>query len=214
VQQIQHIDPHGPDPVVIDRAAALLRAGKLVAYPTETFYGLAGDPLNPEAVELIFAAKGRLDRMALPLIAADREAVRSAVREFSDSAERLAAALWPGALTLVLPASPALSPRLLGGGQTVGIRISPHAVALALARAFGSAIVATSANRSGQPAPMTAAEVRVALGGHVSLVLDGGPTRGGQASTVLDLTLNPPRLVRSGAVPVSVVEQVLGRRVT
>ncbi len=213
MHQVERIHPQIPDPVIIGRATALLRAGKLVAYPTETFYGLAGDPLNPEAVEMIFAAKGRPDRMALPLIAADRQAVQNSVRVISDAADRLAAAFWPGALTLVLPASPCLPRRLLGGGFTVGIRISPHAVALALARAFGSSIVATSANRSGQPAPMSAAEVRLALGGHVSLILDGGPTRGGQASTVLDLTLDPPRLVRSGAVPISAIELVLGRRV-
>ena len=214
VQRVQRIDPQTPDLAVIGRAAAFLRAGKLVGYPTETFYGLAGDPLNADAVELIFAAKGRPERMALPLIAADWQAVQSIARELSGPAERLARAFWPGALTLVLPASPSLPSRLLGGGHTVGLRISPHPVALALARAFGSAIVATSANRSGQPAPMTAAEVDLALGEYVSLVLDGGPTRGGQASTVLDLTIDPPRLVRSGLVPVSAVERVLGRRLT
>src|SRR5262245_66138470 len=116
--------------------------------------------------------------MALPLIASDREAVLLCVREFPDLAERLAAAFWPGALTLVLPAAPTLPPRLLGGGQTVGIRISPHPVAAALALAFGGPIVATSANRSGRPAPSTAHEVQEALGDEVALILDGGPTRG------------------------------------
>jgi len=212
VQQIQAIDPLHPAQVLIERAADLLRSGRLVGYPTETFYGLAADPRSPEAVEAIFAAKGRPERMALPLIAADRAAVLVCVREFPGAAERLAAAFWPGALTLVLPASVAVPPRLLGGGQTVGIRISPHPVASALARAFGGPIVATSANRSGQPAPMSAPEVLEALGREVTLVLDGGPTRGGQASTVLDLTTDPPRVVRSGAVPLSAIEQILGRR--
>jgi L-threonylcarbamoyladenylate synthase len=150
--------------------------------------------------------------MALPLIAGNRAGVQLCVSEFSEIAERLAAAFWPGALTLVLPASPALPRRLLGGGSTVGVRISSHPVAWALAMAFGGPIVATSANRSGQPAPMAAQDVDQALGTDVALILDGGPTRGGQASTVLDLTLNPPRVVRSGAVPLSAVEQVLGRR--
>jgi L-threonylcarbamoyladenylate synthase len=212
VQQVQAIDPLHPAQVLIERAADLLRSGRLVGYPTETFYGLAADPRRPEAVEAIFVAKGRPERMALPLIAADRSAVRACVREFPDAAERLAAAFWPGALTLVLPAALSLPPRLLGGGQTVGIRISPHPVASALARAFGGPIVATSANRSGQPAPMSALEVLEALGREVTLVLDGGPTRGGQASTVLDLTIDPPRVVRSGAVPLSAIEQILGRR--
>ena len=212
MQQIQAVDPLRPGQVLIERAADLLRSGRLVAYPTETFYGLAADPRSPEAVEAIFGAKGRPERMALPLIAADRAAVLVCVREFPGAAERLAAAFWPGALTLVLAASPCVPPRLLGGGQTVGIRISPHPVAGALARAFGGPIVATSANRSGQPAPMTALEVREALGREVTLILDGGPTRGGQASTVLDLTTEPPREVRSGAVPLSAIEQILGRR--
>ena len=212
VQQIQSVDPLQPNQGLIGRAADLLRAGRLVGYPTETFYGLAADPRSPQAIEAIFAAKGRPERMALPLIAADRAAVCACVREFSDIAERLAAAFWPGALTLVLPASPSLPPRLLGGGQTVGIRISPNPVAGALARAFGGPIVATSANRSGQPAPMSALEVQEALGNDVALILDGGQSRGGQASTVLDLTCDPARVVRSGAVPLSAIEQILGRR--
>ncbi len=212
VTQVQSVDALRPSSVVIARAADLLRASKLVAYPTETFYGLAADPLNPAAVERIFTAKGRPERMALPLIAGNRAAVQLCIREFSETAERLAAAFWPGALTLVLPASPTLPPRLLGGGATVGIRISSHPVASALATAFGAPIVATSANRSGQPAPMTALEVQEALRSEVALILDGGPTHGGQASTVLDLTMDPPRVVRSGAVALGAVEQALGRR--
>jgi L-threonylcarbamoyladenylate synthase len=212
VQQIQAVDPLRPNQILIERAAELLRSGRLVGYPTETFYGLGADPRSPEAVEAIFAAKGRPESMALPLIAADLAAVRVCVREFPDTAERLAAAFWPGALTLVLPASPSLPPRLLGGGRTVGIRISPHPVAAALARTFGVPIVATSANRSGRPAPMTALEVREALGEEVALIIEGGPTRGGRSSTVLDLTSDPPRVVRSGAVPLSAIEEILGRR--
>ena len=212
--QVQSVDPQHPTSVVINRAVELLHASKLVAYPTETFYGLAADPRDPAAVDRIFSAKGRPERMALPLIAGNLAAVQLCTSEFSRTAERLAAAFWPGALTLVLPASPTLPPRLLGGNTTVAIRISSHPVASALAMAFGAPIVATSANRSGQPAPMTALEVQEALGRDVALILDGGPTRGGQASTVLDLTTDPPRVIRSGVVPLSAVEQVLGRRLT
>jgi L-threonylcarbamoyladenylate synthase len=208
------IDPQHPDPVLIHRAAGLLREGKLVVYPTETFYGLGADPRSPRAVEAVFAAKGRPDRLALPLIASDRRSVLDCVSELSDAAERLAAAFWPGALTLVLPAVPSLPPRLLGNGQTVGIRISSHPIAAALAAAFGSAIVATSANRSGQAAPVTAPEVGEELGAEVALVLDGGATSGGHASTVIDLTTDPPRVVRSGAVPLSAIEEILGRRIS
>src|SRR5881628_3615404 len=144
MRRVYSIDPHRPDPALIFRAAELLRAGKIIAYPTETLYGLAADPRSPDALEKVFREKGRPERMALPLIAADESAVALCVSDLSDTARRLAASFWPGALTLVLPASPALPPRLLGGGHTLGIRVSPHPVASALARAAGGPIVATS----------------------------------------------------------------------
>jgi L-threonylcarbamoyladenylate synthase len=212
MRRVQRIDPARPDAAHISRAADLLRAGQLVAYPTETFYGLAGNPRDGAALDRVFQAKGRPDRMALPLIAADPEAAVTCFRHFPESARKLAAAFWPGPLTLVLPAADDLPRRLLGGGSTVGIRVSSHPVALALARAAGGPIIATSANRSGQPPPQSAAEVEQALGQDVSLILDGGVTRGGPASTVLDLAADPPRVVRSGAVPLSELERVLGRR--
>src|SRR5262249_32998529 len=173
---------------------------RLVAYPTETFYALGADPASEAALDAVFEAKGRPDRMALPLVASDRSAVRACVETFPESAERLAGAFWPGPLTLVLGAGGHLPPRRLGGGRTVGIRISPHPVAAALAAAFGGAIVATSANRSGEPAPSSAAEVERALGDRAAMILDAGETPGGKASTVIDLSVDPPRLVRSGAV--------------
>lgn len=208
---IERVDPQRPEPGVLARGAALLRQGLLVVYPTETFYGLACDPRQAAAVERIFAAKGRPDRMALPLIAADREAVRCCTREIPDVAHRLMDAFWPGPLTLVLPAAEDLPPLLLGGGHTVGVRVSSHPVASGLARAASGPIVATSANRSGEPPPSTAQEADEALGDVVGLILDGGSSRGGSASTVIDLTVDPPRLIRSGAVPRAAIESVLGR---
>ena len=212
MRQVQRIDPVHPDVHLLDQAAKELAAGHLVAYPTETFYGLGADPCNAEAVEKIFVAKGRPERMALPLIAPDDEGVALCVREFPEAARKLAKHFWPGALTLVLPASDRLPSRLLGGARSVALRLSPHPVAAGLARAVGASIIATSANRSGRSAPVTAAEVVEALGEHLTLVLDGGPATGGAASTVLDLTADPPRVVRSGAVPISAIEAVLGRR--
>ncbi|MFQ5876862.1 MAG: L-threonylcarbamoyladenylate synthase [Acidobacteriota bacterium] len=209
---MQRIDPVRPGNALITKAAGLIQSARLVAYPTETFYGLAADPRSLEAVERVFEAKGRPERMALPLIAADEPTVMTCARHFPEAAHRLAAAFWPGALTLVLPASDDLPPLLLGGGHSVGVRISPHPVAAALARATGGPIIATSANRSGQAAPSTASEVEQALGDSVALILDGGVTRGGAASTVLDLTVEPPRVIRSGAVPIQAIERVLGRK--
>ena len=212
MQRMISIDPLNPAPADLSRAAKLLHQGFLVAYPTETFYGLGAEPMNPDAVERIFEAKGRPQKMALPLIAGDKEGVLQCTREFPETAERLAAAFWPGPLTLVLPASSHLPSRLLGGGATVGVRISPNPIAVALARAVGGPLIATSANRSGQPAPTTADEVEQALGEEVALILNGGPTQGIAASTVLDLTCDPPRVIRSGVVPISALEKLLGRR--
>jgi L-threonylcarbamoyladenylate synthase len=212
VPEIARIDPGRPAPEVLARAAEVLRAGHLVAYPTETFYGLACDPRHADAIEAVYAAKGRPDRLALPLLAADAASLVSFTAPPGEGARRLMEAFWPGPLTLVLEASADVPPRLLGGGHTVGVRVSPHPVAAGLARAFGSPIVATSANRSGEPPPGTAREVEEGLGENVHLILDGGPTRGGSASTVLDLTREPPHLVRSGAVSAAAVEAALGRR--
>ena len=206
------IDPQQPETAILARAAELLRRGLLVVYPTETFYGLACDPRQAKAVERIFEAQGRPERMALPLIAGDRDAVRLCAPAVPDHAQRLMEAFWPGPLTLVLLAGDDLPSRLLGGGHTVGVRVSSHPVAAALARAAGGPIVATSANRSGAPPPSTAVEALEALGDTVSLILDGGPTQGGNSSTVLDLTVDPPRLIRSGAIPAGALETVLGRR--
>ncbi|MGH9797007.1 MAG: L-threonylcarbamoyladenylate synthase [Candidatus Polarisedimenticolia bacterium] len=206
------LDAGRPDAALIARAAASIRHGRLVIYPTETFYALGGDPWNAAAVDMVFEAKGRPDTMALPLIAADREAVRRCTAEFPGAARRLAAAFWPGPLTLVLPASPDLPARLLGRGGTIGVRISPHPVAAALARAAGGLLIATSANRTGQTPPRTAVEAALAPGDTLDLILDGGPTIGAPASTVLDLSAGPPRLLRPGAVPIEAIERLLERR--
>jgi len=131
--KVHRIDPQKPEPAAIARAAEVLRKGLLVVYPTETFYGLACNPRDPAAVERLFEAKGRPDRMALPLIAGNREAVLLCARDIPTAAHRLMAAFWPGPLTLVLPAADDLPRRLLGGGHTVGVRVSSHPIAAALA---------------------------------------------------------------------------------
>ena len=212
--KVSRLDPQKPDPSAIAQAAEVLRKGGLVIYPTETFYGLACDPRNPAAVDRIFEAKGRPDRMALPLIAGGRDAIILCARDVPETARRLMDAFWPGPLTLVLLAADDLPPRLLGGGHTVGVRVSSHPVAASLARAMGGPIVATSANRSGEPPPTTAQEASQALDDSIGAILDGGPTTGGNSSTVLDLTVDPPRLLRSGAVSSGAIETALGRRLT
>src|SRR5215471_12756745 len=159
---VLRVSADAPDPAVIREAADLIRRGLVVAYPTDTLYGLAVDPRNAEAVKRLYDLKGRGDASALTLIAADLAHVRAA-GEMTPQAEQLAARWWPGPLTIVLRARGILTPGMLGGGSTVGVRIPDHAVATALARDAGFPITATSANRSGATAASTADAVAAAL---------------------------------------------------
>lgn len=178
-------------------AVAALRRGGVIAYPTETFYGLGADPLSAAAVARVFGVKARVEGQSLPLIAADLAQARR-VAAVTGAAARLAERFWPGPLTLVVPA---LAPFVEGAQRhgTVAIRVPDHAVARALAAAFGSPITSTSANRSGEPPASVVSE----LGGiapRLDVVVDGGRTPGGLPSTIVDLTGGAPTLVRAGAI--------------
>ncbi len=180
--------------------ADVLRRGGVVAYPTETFYGLGALARDPVAVARLAAAKGRADGKPLPLLAGDRGQVDE-VAELDPAARRLADAFWPGPLTLVLPARPGLPPEITAGTGTVGIRISGSEIARALSLGAGGALVSTSANPSGGPPPVRAADLEAALRARLDAVLDAGPAPGGQPSTVVALEGGTPRLLRAGAVP-------------
>src|SRR5262245_264241 len=193
------VAPDAPDPAIIREAANLVRRGLVVAYPTDTVYGLAVDPRNADAVKRLFALKGRPESSALTLVAADLAHVRAA-GEMTADAERLAARWWPGPLTIVVRAQAILAREMLAGGSTVGIRIPDHDVAIALARDTGFAITATSANRSGAAAASTAGGVADALP-DVDAIVDAGPVRGGAPSTIVDASVQPPTLLRAGVVP-------------
>jgi len=195
---ILRVAADAPDPAVIREAVELIRRGLVVAYPTDTLYGLAVDPRNAGAVKRLFELKGRAETSALTLIAADLAHVRAA-GETSDAAERLAAQWWPGPLTIVMRARPILAREMLAGGGTVGIRIPDHAVAIALARDAGFPITATSANRSGGTPASTADAVAEALP-DVDAIVDAGPVRGGAPSTIVDASASVT-LLRQGVVP-------------
>lgn len=194
-----HVDPDDPDPAVIREAAAMVRGGLVVAYPTDTLYGLAVDPRNPDAVRRLYELKGRPEASALTVIAADVAHARAA-GEMTAHAERLAARWWPGPLTIVVRARPILARATLAAGGTVGIRIPDHAVAIALARDAGFCVTATSANRSGATAASTPGAVAAALP-DVDAILDAGPSRGGAPSTIVDASAGDVTLIRPGAVP-------------
>jgi L-threonylcarbamoyladenylate synthase len=195
----------------VAEAAALLRAGALVGFPTETVYGLGADARNAAAVAGIFAAKGRPHFN--PLISHFVSAEAAFAEASPDARARaLAAAFWPGGLTLVLPRRAECRIDLLAGAglDTVAVRVPSHPMALALLRAAGVPVAAPSANRSGQVSPTTVAHVLAGLGGRIAAVLDGGPCAIGLESTVLDLTGAGAVLLRPGAVPVGAIEAVIG----
>lgn len=189
------------DARAIEEAARVVGAGEVVAYPTDTLYGLAVDPTGDDAVARLFAIKGRDEGRAIPLIAADLDDVERRVGRLTPLARRLAAAHWPGPLTLVVESRSGLAAPVVARDGTVAVRVPDHAVARALARAAGGVITSTSANRSGEPPAQTAADVAAALGEAVALILDGGACRGGPPSTLVDVTGTEPTLVRAGAVP-------------
>lgn len=197
----------------IARAVELLRAGRLVAFPTETVYGLGADASNPAAVARIFAAKGRpADHPLIVHLASAAELDRWAL-EVPPLARRLAAACWPGPLTIVLRKRPEVLGAVTGGLPTVGLRVPAHPLALALLRAFGGGVAAPSANRFGSVSPTTAAHVRESLGDAVDLVLDGGPCEIGVESTIVDCSGDEPALLRPGGLPRERLEAVAGRPV-
>lgn len=201
-------------PESIAAAVAVLRRGGLVGLPTETVYGLAADAENELAVRRIFAVKGRPSTHPLIVHVAHAGAMSQWATEVPPEAHMLAAAFWPGPLTLVLRRSSRASDAVTGGQETVALRVPGHPVALAVLRVFNGGVAAPSANRFGQVSPTRAEHVREDLGADVDLVLDGGPARVGVESTIVDLSGDEPVLLRPGGVPVEAVEKVLGYRIS
>jgi L-threonylcarbamoyladenylate synthase len=194
------IDPHNIAPSSIEKAITILKAGGVVAFPTETFYGLAADATNEKAVDRIFEIKGRSFNNPIALIISKENDLDLLTDNIPEEAKKLMAAFWPGPLTLVFKASPSVSPRLTAGTGKIGIRISSHPIAHALAAGLGRPITATSANLSGGRECTTAEEVRGQMANAQLTVIDGGPTLGGRGSTFLDVTVDPPVLLREGAI--------------
>jgi L-threonylcarbamoyladenylate synthase len=208
--EVLPVDAERPEAAVIARAAAVLRRGGLVAFPTETVYGLGANALDPEAVAGIFRAKGRPANNPLIVHVAGAGDAPLVVASWPDAAEALARRFWPGPLTLVLPRTAAVPDVVTGGGPTVAVRVPSHPVAHALVEAAGGPVAAPSANRSGLLSPTRAEHVLRGLDGRIDLLLDGGPTPGGLESTVVDLTTSPPRLLRPGLLPHAALEALVG----
>jgi L-threonylcarbamoyladenylate synthase len=202
------VDPEHPDPAVLQEAAAIIRSGGLVAFPTETVYGLGADCANRAAIRRIYEVKGRPERKPLLVLIADRSWLSCLTPSVPDRALGLMDAFWPGPLTLTFPAAPSVPRELLGDGTTIGIRLPGPSVAQALVRTVGGPVTAPSANRSGGPDPVSATAVRDDIGDRIDLILDGGAARQATPSTVVDLSGDAPRLIREGQVPFDAILRV------
>ena len=204
------LDPDSPDADAIRRAGEIIRAGGLVAFPTETVYGLGGDALNPAASEKIYAAKGRPSDNPLIVHIADMEHLVPIVRELPDKAVMLAESWWPGPLTMIFNKTDMIPDETSGGLPTVAVRMPNHPAALALIRAAGGYIAAPSANTSGRPSPTTAQHVAEDLSGKIDMILDSGPVRIGLESTIVDFTEEVPVLLRPGYINIEMLRKILG----
>ncbi len=182
------------------RAANLLRAGELVAFPTDTVYGVAAVLSDPGAIARLYVAKARPPERPIPILLADPADLERVAARVAERVRRLVERFWPGGLTLIVPKGAAV-PVQVSPGPTVAVRVPDLALARQLIEAVGTPLAATSANLSGGPSPRTAGQVLAQLGGRIAAVLDGGPCPGGVPSTILDCTVEPPRLLREGAIP-------------
>lgn len=198
------VDREHPDPAVLDLAAAEIRRGGVIVYPTETLYGIGANALDGDAVRRVAAVKGRPDDRPILVILADRRAIPPLVTEIPEDALRLMDAFWPGPLTLVFPAAQGIPPGITAGTGTIGIRIPSSELCLRLVERAGCPVTSTSANLSGAPPLRTAAD----LGPGVGLTLDAGELPLSEPSTVVDVSVKPPVLLRAGAVAVSLLRAV------
>ena len=198
--KIHKINPHNPDPSVIQDAAALIRKGGVMAFPTRCLYGLGADAFNPDAVNRIFEIKQRPAKNPILILIDDPNRLKSLVTHISEAAKAISKRFWPGRVTLVFNASAKVPDTLTAGTGKIGIRLAGHPVAAALARAIQGPITGTSANVSGFPGCHQIEDLQPTVTKQLDLILDAGPLKGGRGSTVVDVTGNIPRVLREGVV--------------
>ena len=201
------LDIQSPD--ILKQAVGLLRQGELVAFPTDTVYGIGAHAFLEEAVARLYQAKERPADQPVALLLPDAAAMEAVCTNIPPLAWQIAERFWPGGLSLVLARSEAVPDRVTAGGPTVAVRVPDHPLVCALCRELGAPLAASSANCHGQPPPVTADEVEAALAGRVSLILDGGRCQGGVASTILDLTVSPPAILRRGPITAEQLASIL-----
>ncbi|MCS7072736.1 MAG: L-threonylcarbamoyladenylate synthase, partial [Anaerolinea sp.] len=207
--RVIRVDPHAPEATAIAAAAGVIRAGGLVAFPTETVYGLGADATRADAAARIFAAKGRPASDPLIVHLAEVAAIEQVAVDVPPLALELAARFWPGPLTLVLRRSARIPDIVTAGAETVAVRMPAHPVARALIAAAAVPVAAPSANTFSRPSATTAAHVLADLGGRIDLILDSGPTPIGVESTIVDLLADPPAILRPGGVPLEALRALI-----
>lgn len=208
--KILKINPISPEPSKIKEAAEIIKNGGTVAFPTETVYGLGADALNPEAIKKVFKAKGRPSDNPLIVHISDMEMLRLIARRPTKAVLAVINRFWPGPLTIILKRKKIVPDIATGGLDTVAVRMPDNRIALSLIKKAGVPLVAPSANLSGKPSPTRATDAATDLSGKVDIIIDGGKTRIGIESTVIDMTTSPPTLLRPGGLPVEEIEKVIG----
>ena len=208
--QVRRLSYSQIDETMIEEAGRIIRKGGLVAFPTETVYGLGGDALNPESSKKIYAAKGRPSDNPLIVHIADKRDLYRIVREVPEKAKKLMEAFWPGPLTMIFYKNELVPQATTGGLDTVAVRMPSDRIAAAFIRAAGGFVAAPSANVSGRPSTTTAAHVEEDLSGRIEMILDGGQAVIGLESTIVDMSVEPPVILRPGAVTEEMMEAVIG----
>jgi len=206
---IRKINPEEPEPQIIAEAAAVIKKGGVVVFPTRCLYGLGADAMNPDAVERIFEIKKRPDNNPIPVLIDSREQLEVLVKKIPPAAAALMDAFWPGRMTLVFKARNSLPARLTAGTGKIGVRLAGHPAAAEIVRHVKGPVTGTSANLSGRPGCIRLPDLDVQIAGQVDMVLDAGRLQGGVGSTVVDVTEEPPRILREGAVTANQILEAL-----
>ncbi|MGD0022505.1 MAG: L-threonylcarbamoyladenylate synthase [Smithellaceae bacterium] len=208
--EILKVNDQISEEIVLTKAAEIVAGGGVIAYPTETFYGLGVDATNEKAIQKIFAVKGRNFRNPISLIIGQTDDIYSLVQDVPQAVKKLMATFWPGALTIIFKASDGVLPVLTAGTGKIGVRVSGSNAAQAIAQKLGHPLTATSANLSGKPECSRASEVAQQIGNKIDAIVDFGPTTGDKVSTIIDVTCDPPVILREGAISRQAIEKNLG----
>ena len=205
--QILTVSDKESEEKILTRAVEILAEGGIIAYPTETFYGLGADATNQKAIEKIFTVKGRDFKNPVSLIIGQTEDIYPLVQNIPESAKKLMSAFWPGVLTIVFQASNKISPLLTAGSGKIGLRVSSHPIAIGIVQKLKRPLTATSANLSGAPECTRASEVAQQIGDKIDAIVEWGKTEGDKASTIIDVTCDPPVILREGAISRKTIEK-------